>query len=121
MRLPLWVCPWRIILPSSVDARYSRQVDRISFRKEVDAFLTELGIRNHYFISTTMAIAYDITDCWLVLDEKPNYLGGNFGGVSPIAEKNHGIGTYAFMAQLELQPLEKKTAEEYVFVPNELK
>lgn len=100
---------------------YGPDVDKISFRREVDTFLTELGIRNHYFIPTTMAIAYDITDCWLVMDEKPNYLGGNFGGISPIAEKNHGIGTHAFMAQLELEPLEKKAAEEYAFVPHEFR
>ena len=100
---------------------YGPDVDKISFRREIDAFLTELGIRNHYFIPTTMAIAYDITDCWLVLDEKPNYLGGNFGGISPIAEKNHGIGTHAFMAQLELDPLEKKAAEEYAFIPHEFR
>ena len=100
---------------------YGPNVDKISFRREIDAFLTEIGIRNHYFIPTTMAIAYDVTDCWLVMDEKPGYLGGNFGGISPKAEQNHGIGTHAFMAQLELAPLKKKAAEEYVFIPNELK
>lgn len=100
---------------------YGPEVDKVSFKQEIDTFLTELGIRNHFFIPTTMAIAYDTSDCWLVLDEKPDYLGGNFGGISPIAEKNHGIGTHAFMAQLELEPLRKKAAAEYSFIPNELK
>ena len=88
---------------------------------EIDQFLTELGISNHFFFPTDMAIAYDITDCWLVLDEKLHYLEGNLGGISPIAEKNHGIGIHAFMAQFELEPLEEKASVEYAFVPNELK
>lgn len=99
---------------------YSPEMDKAGFKRWVDSFLTELGVKNHYFIPTDMAIAYDQTDCWLVLDETLNYLGGNFGGISPIAEKNHGIGVHAFMAQLELDPLEKKAAAEYAFVPNEL-
>lgn len=100
---------------------YGPEIDKKSFRMEIDQFLTELGISNHFFFPTDMAIAYDITDCWLVLDEKLHYLEGNLGGISPIAEKNHGIGIHAFMAQFELEPLEEKASVEYAFVPNELK
>ena len=38
-----------------------------------------------------MAIAYDQTDTWLLMDEKMRYLEGNYGGISPIALNNHGI------------------------------
>ena len=99
---------------------YGPELDRVSFRKHVDSFLTELGIHNHFFIPTNLAIAYNTSDCWLILDEKMSYLEGNFGSISPKALENHGIGTQAYMIQLELAPLEKKAKEEYDFVPTEL-
>lgn len=99
---------------------YGPDIDKVSFRKHVDSFLTELGIRNHFFIPTDLAIAYNTSDCWLILDEKMSYLEGNFGSISPKALQNHEIGTPAYMIQLELAPLEKKAEEEYTFVPTEL-
>lgn len=99
---------------------YGPEMDKMAFRAEVDSFLSKLGISNHFFFPTTMAIAYDVTDCWLVLDEKPGYLGGNFGGISPVARANHGIDVPAWMCQLEVPLLEAKAASEYGFVPNEL-
>ena len=99
---------------------YGPDTDIRSFKAEVDAFLTELGIKNHFFIPTDLAIAYHPAECNLILDEKMNYLSGNFGGISPKAEANHGIGVHAFMAQLELKPLEEKVKEEYAFTPPEL-
>ena len=100
---------------------YGEGVDLGSFTAEVDAFLTNIGNKNHFFIPTNLAIAYDVRECKLVLDEKMSYLGGNFGGISGIAEKNFGIGTHAYMANLELQPLERKAEEEYGYVPPELR
>jgi len=99
---------------------YGPDLDKVSFRKMMDAFLTELGISNHFFIPTNLAIAYNTSDCWLILDEKMSYLGGNFGSISPQALKNHEIGVPAYMLQLELLPLEEKAAAEYAFTPPEL-
>lgn len=99
---------------------YGEDVDSTSFKKTVDEFLTKLGIDNHFFFPTNMAIAYDTSDTWLILDEKMKYLEGNFGGISPIAENNFGIGTHAFMANIEIEALDAKVKEEYYFVPSEL-
>ncbi len=82
--------------------------------------MTELGIQNHFFIPTDMAIAYNTSDCWLILDEKMSYLETNFGSISPKALENHQIGTQAYMLQMELAPIERKEEEEYRFVPPEL-
>lgn len=90
------------------------------FKAEIDAILSELGIQNHFFFPTNVAIAYDTKDTWLVLDEKLHYLDGNFGGINEIAEKNHEIGVHCFMANFELPTLEKKYLEEYHFIPAEL-
>ncbi len=68
-----------------------------------------------------MAIAYDTSDTWLVLDEKLHYLESNFGGISDIAEKNHDIHVHCFMANLELNAIEKKHEEEFNFIPPELR
>ena len=85
----------------------------------MDAVLSELGIANHFFIPTDMAIPYDPSDCWVLLDERMQYLGGNFGSICQTALDAHGIGVPAYMAQLELQPLERKAAEELRFVAPE--
>ncbi len=94
-------------------------LDFRSFVKEMDAILSELGISNHFFFPTNMAIAYNTSECMIVLDEKTQYLDGNFGGISPIAEENFGISQHAFMAQFELPTLERKADEEYNFIPPE--
>ncbi len=91
------------------------------FKKEMDYFLSELGISNHFLIPTNIPISYDRSNCWLVMDEHPVYMEGNLGGISEIAEANHGIGIHANMAHFELAPLEQKAEEEYHFTPSELK
>lgn len=98
---------------------YGPGIDRAGFRADVDAVLSELGIANHFFIPTDMAIPYDPADCWVLLDERMQYLGGNFGSICQKALDAHGIGVPAYMAQLELQPLERKAEEELRFVAPE--
>lgn len=100
---------------------FGENVTLKSFIDEVDSFLTKIGNKNHFFLPNNMAIAYKLNECRLILDEKMSYLGGNFGGVSEIAEKNFGIETHAFMANLEIQPLADKAAEEYGYIPPELR
>ncbi|MBQ9152914.1 MAG: hypothetical protein IJ130_03785 [Solobacterium sp.] len=102
-------------------AAYGDDVTLASFIAEVDSFLTQIGNRNHFFIPNTQAIAYKYGECRLILDEKMSYLGGNFGGMSEKAEENFGIGTHAYMANLELMPLENKAKEEYGYIPPELR
>lgn len=100
---------------------YGPDLDRATFRAEVDAILTELGVKNHFFIPTNMAIPYDPTDCWVILDEHMQYLDGNFGSICQKARDAHGIGVPAYMAQIEIPAIERKSAEEAAFVPNELR
>lgn len=100
---------------------YGPDLDRATFRAEVDAILTELGVKNHFFIPTDMAIPYDPTDCWVILDEHMQYLDGNFGSICQKARDAHGIGVPAYMAQIEIPAIERKSAEEAAFVPNELR
>ena len=100
---------------------YGPDLDRATFRAEVDTILTELGVKNHFFIPTDMAIPYDPTDCWVILDEHMQYLDGNFGSIRQKARDAHGIGVPAYMAQIEIPAIERKSAEETAFVPNELR
>lgn len=100
---------------------YGPDLDRATFRAEVDTILTELGVKNHFFIPTDMAIPYDPTDCWVILDEHMQYLDGNFGSICQKARDAHGIGMPAYMAQIEIPAIERKSAEETAFVPNELR
>ena len=100
---------------------YGEGVDINSFTAEVGDFLTKIGNKNHFYIPTDQAIAYNIRECRLILDEKMSYLHGNFGGISEKAEANFGIGTHAFMANLELLPLENKAKEEYGYIAPELR
>ncbi len=90
-----------------------------SFIAEMRSILTELGISNHFFFPTDMAIAYNTRECMIILDEKMSYLDANFGGISEIAEKNFDIPQHSFMAQFEIPTLEKKADEEYNFIPPE--
>lgn len=98
---------------------FGEGIDRAAFRREVGSVLDDLGVSNHFFIPTDMAIPYDPKDCWVILDERMQYLGGNFGSICQKALDAHGIGVPAFMAQIELPAIEKKSAEETAFVPNE--
>jgi len=98
---------------------YGGDMDKVAFRQFVDAFLTDLGVNNHFFIPVDMAIPYDPSDCWILMDEKMQYLGGNFGTINQIALDRHELGVTAFMAQIELGPLEKKAEEEFNFIPSE--
>lgn len=100
---------------------YGDGYDLARFKQEVGDFLTSVGNRNHFYVPTNMAIAYNTSECLLLLDEKMSYLGGNFGGVSAIAEKNFDIGTHAFMANLELLPIKNKADEEYGYIAPELR
>ncbi len=100
---------------------YGPDITSASFKAEVGEILNQAGFRNHFFFPTNLAIAYDTSDTWLILDEKMRYMEGNFGGVSAIAERNYGIGTHCFMANLEIGPLEQKDREEYAFTPPELR
>ena len=100
---------------------YGPDLDRATFRAEVGTILTELGVKNHFFIPTDMAIPYDPTDCWVILDEHMQYLDGNFGSICQKARDAHGIGVPAYMAQIEIPAIERKSAEETAFVPNELR
>ena len=68
-----------------------------------------------------LPMTYSISLILLLLDEKMSYMGGNFGGVSAIAEKNFDIGTHAFMANLELLPIKNKADEEYGYIAPELR
>lgn len=99
---------------------YGSDMDKAKFRKSIDQFLSEIGISNHFFIPTTMAIPYDPGDCWIVLDETMSYLGGNFGSICQKALDNQGIGVPAYMAQFEIGLLKDKAEKEYRFTPPEL-
>ncbi|MBQ6621909.1 MAG: hypothetical protein IJH75_03670 [Mogibacterium sp.] len=111
--------PWEK-LSLSIGA-YRKDLTLNEFLGEVSAVLRELGVSNHFFIPTDMAIAYDQRQCRVILDEKMKYLDGNCGHISPVALKNFRIDTEAFMAQFELDTIEQKSAEEYAFVPYELR
>lgn len=100
---------------------YGPDIDPEGFKKEIDVLLSELGISNHFFIPTDIPIPYDKRYCWLVLDETMSYMEGNFGAIGEKAKSNYGIGVPAYMANFELEPLKKKAASEYYFVPPELK
>lgn len=99
---------------------YGPEIDAASFKTDMDVLLSKLGIANHFFIPTDIPIPYDKKHCWLVLDETMSYLEGNFGGIGTKARDNYKIGVPAYMANFELEPLEKKAFSEYYFVPPEL-
>ncbi|MEZ3487117.1 MAG: hypothetical protein K1W22_11175 [Lachnospiraceae bacterium] len=99
---------------------YGPEIDAKSFKADMDELLSRLGISNHFFIPTDIPIPYDKKHCWLVMDENMSYLEGNFGGIGEKARENYGIGVLAYMANFEIEPLEKKAASEYYFVPPEL-
>ncbi len=99
---------------------YGPGIDKKSFRAEVDSIMSDLGVSNHFFIPVTIAIPYDPTDCWVLMDERMEYLGGNFGTINKIALDYHELGVEAFMLQIEMKPLEKKALEEFDTIPNEL-
>ncbi len=111
--------PWEKV-SLSIGA-YGPDLTMREFRARIDEILTELGISNHFFIPTDMAIAYKTDECCVILDEKMKYLDGNCGHISPVALKNFRIDTEAFMAQFELDTIENKSDEEYGFVPYELR
>ena len=100
---------------------YGEGMDLAAFTAQVGDFLTKVGNKNHFYIPANLAIAYKTGECRLLLDEKMSYLGGNFGGIAEIAEKNFGIGSHAFMANLEMMPLENKAKEEYGYIAPELR
>lgn len=96
---------------------YGDGLDVRTFRELIDQFLSDIEVGNHFFIPTDIPIPYWPGECFLVLDEKMNYLEANFGGACKLAEDNHGVGEHMFISQFELGPLQKKAAEEHGFVP----
>ncbi len=98
---------------------YAPGLDKVGWRKLVDSFLTDFGIANHFFIPLPAgkAPAYNPADGWVLMDQNMAYLESNFGSISPVALKNHGIETDAFMAMFEFEPIAKKAAEDFDFVP----
>lgn len=98
---------------------YGPEIDVQSFKTDIDGLLSRLGISNHFFIPTDIPIPYDKKHCWLVMDETMSYLEGNFGEIGEKARENYGIGVPAYMANFELEPLERKAASEYYFIPPE--
>lgn len=100
---------------------FGPNLNKKAWKALVDEFLGAFGIENRFYIPTDRAIAYDTSDCWLVMDQNMRYLESNFGTISPIARANHGIDVPAFMAQFEFDALEQKATEEYGFIPNELR
>ncbi len=100
---------------------YGPDLDKVAWRKLVDQFLSNFGIANHFFIPLPAgkAPAYNPADGWLLMDQRMTYLESNFGSISPVALKNHGIETDAFMAMFEFEPIAKKAAEDFDFVPND--
>lgn len=111
--------PWEVLSLSF--GAYAPDLDLKTFLGDVTACLRKLGINNSFFIPTTMAIAYRQDQCMVILDEKMKYLDGNCGHISPIALKNFGVESEAFMAQFELPTLEWKADQEYGFIPYELR
>lgn len=99
---------------------YGDGMDKAKFRQAIDSFLTDLGVKNHFFIPVDIAIPYDPSDCWILMDEKMQYLGGNFGTINQKALDWHQLSVKAFMAQIELDPIEKKAEEEFDFIPSEV-
>lgn len=96
---------------------YGDGLDVRTFRGLVDKFLSSIEVGNHFFIPTDIPIPYWPGECFLVLDEKMNYLEANFGGACKLAEDNHGVGEHMFISQFELGPLQRKAAEEHGFIP----
>ena len=111
--------PWEVT-SLSIGA-YGPELSFREFLGDIAGVLNELGISNHFFIPTNMAIAYRTDQCMVILDEKMKYLDGNCGHISPVALSNFKIDSEGFMAQFEIPTIEAKAAEEYSFVPNELK
>lgn len=100
---------------------YGPELDKQSFRKEVDAILDDLGVKNHFAIPIDMAIPYDPANCNLIMDENMQYLGGQYGSVNKVALERHGSQGPWFIFQCEVEPLAAKAATEFGRVPDELK
>lgn len=98
---------------------YGPDMDANSWKGIIDQFLNEFGIERHYFIPLPpgQAPAYNPMAGWVIMDENMKYLESNFGAISPVALKNHGIDTDAFMVQFEFEPIEAKAMEEFDFTP----
>ena len=97
---------------------YDDQLTEEKWTAIVSDFLDEFGIREHYYLDTARAIAYELT-CKIVINDKMQMLGGNFGAIHPEARKNFGIDKPAFMANIAFEPLEREAAMEMIFVPIE--
>lgn len=92
---------------------YGPDMDFKKFTEEVKNILSGLGVKIPYFVDSEAAIAYHPKECSLIMSRKGGYLFGNFGQISVKAQRNYGIGMPAYMAQLELQPLEIEAISEF--------
>lgn len=100
---------------------YGPNMDNNTFRVLMDKFFTMVGFKNHFFIPIPgKAIAYNDACVFIVMNQYMQYQETNFGGISPKALENHGIGVSAWMAQLEFSNAIKPTLEkEFNFIPSE--
>lgn len=89
---------------------YGPDVTEESFAEDMGKILTNIGIIGEMLATTDQAIAYKKGTCKLLISSEFKYLDGNFGGISPIACENFGIGCEAFMAQIELAAPEAEAA-----------
>lgn len=99
---------------------YGPEMDYETFTQEVKKILDGLGVKIHYFVETEAAIAYYAKECSLIMSRMGGYLFGNFGQISPKAQRNYGIGVPAYMAQFELEPLEMDALSELQKNPEEI-
>ena len=86
---------------------YGSDLDREQWLSLVGEFFNGIGIFDRRFVSIPFgrAPAYADDDGWIVTTSSGEELTSTFGTISPVACENHGIGTEAFMAQFEYQPL----------------
>jgi hypothetical protein len=105
---------------SLVIGAYGQDMDIVKFKAEIDEFLTKLGIRKHYIVKNGVPKAYHREESYLVMNDGPMYLGGNLGGINPVAEENYGIRKHSYMAHFEVDPLAGELHTELMFKPKEL-
>ena len=99
---------------------YAPDMTIADFKSDIDVFLSHLGIRKHFIIKNGVPKAYHREESYLVLNDESMYLGGSLGGINPIAEENYGIQTHAYMANFNIEPLQKQFHNEIMFRPKEL-
>jgi len=84
---------------------YGDGLDIHTFVEDAGKVLARAGLVGEMFFPTDKAIAYKADECYILLDSKNGYLESNLGQMHPIAERNWGIGTQAYMAFLEIEAI----------------